>query len=534
MSGGKQSPRDKMIGMMYLVLTALLALQVSNAVLEKFIFIDKALSRMADEYGHNNIKTVSGIEAQVAKRNNKEDEVAILNLAKEVRAETAKVIGTMTDLKSEMAIITGAGDPDGYDDETGALIGAKDYDKVGTMMVGPQGKGKELKIMLNNYSKFLAQKTGESPEFFPPLAQDAKDIKEFANDPNQKSKNFAQLFFENTPTAAGMATMSYLETEIMDYERKALEILADSVGAGEVSFDKIFPLIRAESNVVASGAKYKAQMFIAASSSALNPVMFKDGKQLELSNLDIAGNQIKYGQIEFAASGSGDKTFNAKIELNGKVYEDNINYKVIKPSIMISSSALSALWKNCGNALNVQVPLLGTSYNPSFTVTNAEKVVGNGGEITIIPKTRGKVVLTVKSNGTTVGTKTFSVKEIPQPKYELVIPGSAGNMADGVKGRAFRQVTVNAKAEPSFASDVPKDARYRVREIEVKLIRNGDPVKVQVFKKNKITLTQFAQQARKGDLYIFTIKKVVRQNFLNKSENVAARNEIYKVLVKSN
>ena len=182
MSGGKQSPRDKMIGMMYLVLTALLALQVSNAVLEKFIFIDKALTRMADEYGHNNIKTVSGIEAQVAKRNNKEDEVAILNIAKEVRAETAKVIQTMTDLKSEMAIITGAGDPDGYDDETGALIGAKDYDKVGTMMVGPQGKGKDLKIMLNNYSKFLSQKTGEAPEFFPPLAQDAKDIKEFAND----------------------------------------------------------------------------------------------------------------------------------------------------------------------------------------------------------------------------------------------------------------------------------------------------------------------------------------------------------------
>ncbi|VAW25693.1 hypothetical protein MNBD_BACTEROID06-1475, partial [hydrothermal vent metagenome] len=128
----------------------------------------------------------------------------------------------------------------------------------------------------------------------------------------------------------------------------------------------------------------------------------------------------------------------------------------------------------------------------------------------------------------------FTVKEIPLPKYELVIPGSAGNMADGVKGRAFRQVTINAKAEPSFASDVPKDARYRVREVEVKLVRNGDPVKVQKFKKNKITLTQFAQQARKGDLYIFTIKRVVRTNFQNKSENVRARNEIYKVLVKSN
>ncbi len=535
MSGGKQSPRDKMIGMMYLVLTALLALQVSNAVLDKFLFIDQALTRMSGDYNTKNGQVISGIEAQVAKRNNLEGDVAILGIAKEVREKTTEVIGVMDDLKKEMAILTGAGDPDGYDDETGALIGAKDYDKVGTMMMGPKGKGKALKKMLNEYSLFLATKTGETDEKFPYLGRDAKDIEVAANDPDQKDKNFAQYFFENTPTAAGMATMSYLETEILNYERMALAILADSVGAGEISFDKIFPLIRAESNVVAAGAKYKAQMFIAASSSALNPVMYKDGKALALSELDIAGNQIKFGQVEFAVSGSGEKSYSAKIELDGKVYEDVIKYTVIKPSILISSSALSALWKNCGNALNVQVPLLGTSYNPTITATNATVVKGAGkGEVTIIPKTRGKVVMTVRSNGSTVGTKTFSVKEIPLPKYELVIPSAAGNMADGVKGRAFRQVTIKANAEPSFASDVPKDARYRVREIEVKLVRNGDPVKVQKFKKSKISLTQFAQQARKGDLYIFTIKRVVRTNFQNKSENVKARNEIYKVLVKSN
>ena len=501
MAGGRQSPRDKMIAMMYLVLTALLALQISNSVLEKFIFIDQALTRMADDYGHNNAKTVSNIEAQVKKRNDLKEDVLILNLAKEVRAETSKVIKNMTDLKLEMVEITGGRDP-----ETGVLIGASDYDKVGTMMVGPDGKGKALKKMLNNYSTFLANKIGVELDHFPPLAQDAKDIKEFANNPDQKDKKFAELYFENTPTAAGMATLSYLETEILDYERRALAALSDSIGATEISFDKIFPLIRAESNVVAAGAKYRAQMFIAASSSALKPIMYKDGKEIELSDLDIAGNLIKYGQIEFSASGSGEKTYKAKIELDGRIYEDIIHYTVIKPSILISSSALSALWQNCGNALNVQVPLLGTSYNPSLTASNSTVVKGAGkGEITIIPKTRGKVILTVRSNGALVGTKIFTVKKIPLPKYELVIPKSAGNMHDGVKGRAFRQVTVNAIAEPSFASDVPKDARYRVREVEVKLIRNGDPVKVQIFKRNKITLTQFAQQARKGDLYIFTI-----------------------------
>jgi hypothetical protein len=69
--------------------------------------------------------------------------------------------------------------------------------------------------------------------------------------------------------------------------------------------------------------------------------------------------------------------------------------------------------------------------------------------------------------------------------------------------------------------------------VEVKLIRNGDPRKQQVFKTNKINLSSFASQTRKGDIYVFTIKQVVRVNFRNKSERVPVRNEIYKVLVTS-
>jgi gliding motility-associated protein GldM len=469
--------------------------------------------------------------------------VAILDIAKEVQGKTLEVMKDLRDLKEEMVEVTGGRDP-----ETNKLLGAADYDKVSTMMLqqkGPTGKtkGVELQRLLNDYAQFLVGKTGSKySDEFPPIAEDAKDIPEFASDPNQKDKRFPELFFENTPTAAGMASVSYLETEVMNYERKALEILADSVGAGEVSFNLIFPLIRPESNIVAAGGRYTAKMFIAASSSALKPDFYRDGKKLESSDMEIGGGElVKYGEISFVASpgayknGLAEKSFNAKVDLDGKTYEINETYFVAKPTIIVSSSALSALWKNCGNALNVQVPSLGNSYNPVITTSNATAVKGTAkGEITIIPKTRGKVVMSVKNSGNLIGTKTFTVKDIPLPRYEMAIPRAAGNEADGVKARAFRSVTVNAKPEPSFASDVPKDARYRVREVEVKLVRNGDPVKVQTFKTNKINLTSYAQTARKGDLYIFTIKKVIRTNFQSKSENVPVRNQIYKVLVNAN
>lgn len=541
---GKETPRQKMIGMMYLVLTALLALQVSNAVLEKFIFINKSLERMAVDYEEKNHQTVANIEAQVKKRNNQKEEVVILNVAKDVQERTIAIMKYLRDTKDEMVEITG-----GIDPETNRLVGGSDYDKVSTMMLQRKGttgktKGIELQNMLNEYAKFLIEQTGSAfSDEFQPLALDGKDIPEFASDPDQKDKRFPELFFENTPTAAGMASVSYLETEVLNYERKALAILADSVGAGEVSFNLIFPLIRPQSNIVAAGGKYTAKMFIAASSSALKPDFYKDGVKLTSAELEIPGGEkIKYGEVSFIATpgkynkdGLAEKSFHAKIDLDGKPYDIIEKYYVARPTIIVASSALSALWKNCGNALNVQVPSLGNSYNPVITATNATTVRGaTKGEVTIIPKARGKVIMTVRNSGSLIGSKNFTVKDIPLPRYDLAIPRSAGNENDGVKARAFRNLTVNAKPEPSFASDVPKDARYRVREVEVKLVRNGDPIKTQVFKTNKINLTSYAQTARKGDLYIFTIKNVVRTNFQNKSERVPVRNVIFKVLVNAN
>ncbi len=61
MAGGKETPRQKMIGMMYLVLTALLALQVSNAVLEKFAIINETLNGLITEGNKKSDQTLKQI-----------------------------------------------------------------------------------------------------------------------------------------------------------------------------------------------------------------------------------------------------------------------------------------------------------------------------------------------------------------------------------------------------------------------------------------------------------------------------------------
>jgi len=67
MAGGKETPRQKMIGMMYLVLTALLALNVSSAILEKFAIVNTTLEDLVGEDKDKNERKLSGIIASTSK-----------------------------------------------------------------------------------------------------------------------------------------------------------------------------------------------------------------------------------------------------------------------------------------------------------------------------------------------------------------------------------------------------------------------------------------------------------------------------------
>ena len=175
-----------------------------------------------------------------------------------------------------------------------------------------------------------------------------------------------------------MATITQFETEVMAYETKALTDLANKVGATDVSFDQINVRVIPQSNVVASGAVYEADMFIAASSSAIDPEMFKDG-----AKLNVEGG---YGKVKFKASSAGGKydaeglmkkTYKAEIKLDDSTYVENIEYFVAKPVIQVQSASVQALYLGCGNELNVQVPALGTTYNPTFAATGATTIKGS-------------------------------------------------------------------------------------------------------------------------------------------------------------
>ena len=519
MSGGVETPRQKMIGMMYLVLTALLALQVSNSVLEKFIFIDETLREQVAENVIKNGKTLGGIEAKVKEKGDREADVKALDRAKEVREITTSILEYLDAVRETMVEITGGRD------ENGHMLGAKDYDKVGTMMVhGPTGK--ELKEKLNTYAADLSKLGGEE---FIPLARDAKDIEIAKHDPEQNMKPFAEYYFEHTPTAAGMATISFMETEITNYEQKALENIAALVGAKDISFDQIYPIVLPVSNIVAAGTKFEGSLFITAASSAVDPTMAmnRTSGYPEASDAEVEVVDGK-GKVSFTATpgaynkdGLAEKKFMTYITMNDSTYEHEHIYFVAKPVIQIQSAAISSLYRNCGNELLVLVPALGTSYNPSFKTTGATNIKGKEkGKVVIIP-TAPKVVLTVSSGGNLIGRENFTVKRIPKPTIAITSRGRPINLKAGVKAPGPSSLDLKAIAEANFAATNPKDARYRIVEFDIILARGSRPIKQETIKgKQSINLSTYRTQAKAGDRFVIEVKKVMRANYQNKTENV--------------
>ena len=509
MAGGKETPRQKMIGMMYLVLTALLALQVSNSVLEKFIFINQSLENTVHETSTTNANTVARIQKQVDEAGNRKADVAVLKTAEEVREKTKTVLENMQALKNELVEITGGVDPE----NPKIPKNVNDEENMANLMINKK-KGEELQQMLNEYAAFIEQKTGVKTA---PIALDAKDNPVFADNPNQKNKNFAELNFAQTPLVAGIATITQFETEVLLRESEALDKLAREVGAQDVKFDRIVPMVRPESKIVAAGTKYKADMFIAASSSNVTPDMYVDGKKIPV----VAG----MGQIEFPASagsyneeGLAKKTFESKITVSlpggrDTTYTQIQEYFVAKPVIQIQSAAIQSLYLQCGNELNVQVPALGTAYNPNFSASGASVYEGNKrGVVTVVPNA-ASVTLNVTNSGTLIGSEKFTVNRVPKPDLVPYSGNKELDMKQGVPATSIRSLSMKAIPDETFATLLPKDAQFRVSEYNVYLARGSRPVLTRKVNGPDADLRDFAAQAKPGDRVVIEVTKVQRMNF---------------------
>ncbi|MFN7490577.1 MAG: GldM family protein, partial [Chryseotalea sp.] len=294
---------------------------------------------------------------------------------------------------------------------------------------------------------------------------------------------------------------------------------------GTIRFDKFVPMVLPKSQVVVAGTKYEAEMFISGAASAVTPEFYRDGSKL-LNATSDAG--IPIGKVEFVASGGAydkatglaKKSFKAEIKLADTTFSRNIDYFVAEPVIKVTTGNAPRLYLNCGNAVTFEVSGLGPAFNPSFSSNGAEVQKGDkAGVTTIIPSQR-KFAVSVANGGANLGSVNFEAKPIPRPRF--IAKDATGRDIDPKQGiRANSpQIKVNAEAEANFKDEVPKDANFRIRQMNILLNRGGNAVATLSNYTSEIVDLKGLGQLRAGDVIIVELRQVVRKTYKGTDESV--------------
>jgi gliding motility-associated protein GldM len=514
MSGGKETPRQKMIGMMYLVLTALLALNVSNAVLEKFVIIDDTLGALIKQDDNGNQTKLESIK-KAAVTGVKED--AAKQQAADVRVLTQKTINALNDLKKKLS-----SEPDGKVIEPAELV--TNTNRAEELMLdhrNPQtGEGYEndLNEYVANLNKIMGLKTP-----FHKLTRTAEDYEVFKDGPH-KGKSFLDFSFEGVPTMAAIATVSQMQTEILEYEKVSLDTLLARVKGKVYEVDQMVPMVQAVSSRLVAGQTYEGDLFVAGSASGASPKMFFGSSELKVEEVDKSGIKVKVGRIKFPVHGAGSydangiakSTYHVEVDLGGKTGRKtaDIAYEIVKPSPRFASASSSSLYINCGNEVNVSIPGLTDVSGLELSVPSDQgtKIKLGPGKFAIIP-TRKQCNVSVLLDGINVYTETFTTKDVPTPVARVMYGNSQYDDAIGLPAGTANVRIEPEILQPDFLQNNKKDANYIVSSFT--LLVRGSPVPI---RGGSINLAQY--NLRSGDSFTIANVKVNRSTYDGKTVDV--------------
>jgi gliding motility-associated protein GldM len=515
MAGGKETPRQRMIGMMYLVLTALLALQVSNQILQKFVLLNDGLERTSSNFIQKNEFSIDIIASTVEQQGNNERDLPKVDAARQIRTQSREIVNYLEGIKRDVIEQSNA-----LNDEGNFRTSALKNVEIPGNIFNNNRVGYEMQDRLNGFStevNGILSNLGISSSFGD-IAKDANEIELFKNDREVNYKDYVNLNYVKSPVGAVLAIISQHQNEVLNIESEALTLITNSLGSFIFQADKLMARVAASSNVVAAGTKFEADLFIASASSGAELRMTADGRSVPV----VDG----FGKIEFpvAPASSYDDRGLARRTLRGEIIVPiggvdslisvDYEYYVAQPLIKVSSVVVNQLYAECANDLNIDVPALGNSYAPEFAVSGGQAIKGQrAGDVTIIPGRSGKVNIGVSSGGNRIGSVEYDIRPVPAP---TIVPYNGDTPIDLQSPFPFpgpRSLQIRAVPEPTFAQTMARDSNFEVTAGEVRLVRNDVPrASVRISGRNVSTSSLLAE-AQAGDKLVVIVNEVTRTNF---------------------
>ncbi|WP_290381775.1 gliding motility protein GldM [uncultured Duncaniella sp.] len=410
------SPRQKMINLMYIVLTAMLALNVSSDVLDGFVQVEDGLARTNATVGRRNDAVYSQLETFTAQ--NPEKGAPWLAKASDVRKRSAALYSLVDSLK--LAIVVEADGPEGNPAE---INRRDDLEAAAVVMLSPGAKGGQiLHNEMDSYRGFIQTFIADSIKRT--AISEALSTAPFKRPGTVTPQKWEEAKFENQPVVAAVTLLTKLQNDIRYAEGEALASLLASVDAGDVRVNEINAFVIPQSRIVMRGGKYSANIVLAAVDTTARPEIFVAGKKL--------GNDR--GLYEFVTSSTGTFDYNGYLEVNhgdgtSTRHPFSSSYTVIEPTATVSATMMNVLYAGIDNPMSISVP--GVPMNAvSATMTNGSLTRKGDAWVARPAKVGENVTLTVSATidgrPQTVATSTFRVRKLPDPVAFITYSESNG------------------------------------------------------------------------------------------------------------
>ena len=405
-SVNRMSPREKMINLMYIVLTAMLALNVSSDVLNGFSQVQDGLTRSNRTITARNQALFAQLQAFNEK--NPEKGKMWLDKAQQVVGETDRLYNYIDSLKFQIVKFA-----DGEDADVNSIRNRDNLDAASVIMLSAQGgKGKALKARIDQYRQFVTSFL-EDPEKRKNLETALSTVPPKARGEEMSKKSWEETMFDNMPCIAAVTLLTKLQNDVRYAEGEVLNQMLTNVDLGDLRVNLVNAFVVPESRIVMRGTRYKAQIVLAAIDTTQRPVVYVNGGRL--------GNNT--GIYEVGTGKAGNYDYSGWIEVLGRDgsvtrREFKSSYTVIDPLATISATMMNVLYAGINNPISIAVP--GVPQNSiSATMTNGTLTKSGDGWIAHPAKVGAECVISVTAEmdgqRTNVGSTTFRVRKLPDP-----------------------------------------------------------------------------------------------------------------------
>jgi gliding motility-associated protein GldM len=465
-----ETPRQKMIGMMYLFYTALLALNVSSEILTSFVKINESIQKTTSNYSEKTKSLYAKIDNSALEQPGKYTKLA--KQAHEVERQSNEFIQNIEDLK--LLILRESQGPEATLD--GEIKKMDDLHAATIVMVGEGGPmmGKQLRGWLDSYRELLLGIIEDtSLTVYKNVAKNLEAKDQFDN--KEAPWSWEETLCRGMPMIGTMAMLSKLQADIRNSEADVLEFMIAELEGLDIRITALEALVSSPRSFVIRGGKYSSNVFLGARDTSMRPTIYltynapfydstvvngevqyklRQGANYDTLPIDESGKGLHVRDC----GGVGDFNYGGLVHYKSNKGDMWLPYKAVyqvgDAGFTVSASACNVFYRGLDNPVEVAV----SGYPQeavSVSISGGASISRSGaGYIVKVPASVSakEVSITVsvrtEEGVRTLGSKTFSVLNVPPPT--IVIAGAYKDGASVPKGAITRTPTLTANLESDF------------------------------------------------------------------------------------